>query len=169
MVAGDAPVVRVGSMIKSLGCVGLRVGWLIGDDDLLRACRDLKDYTTHIVCPVSEKLATWVLQTRRTTGARYRGWLRENLARFQSVAARHPERLDWIPPEGGVVSFPFVHLPDGSTERFARTLVERAEVFVLPGESFEMPGYVRLGFGIAPGEFAQAMERLETFFSERLC
>ncbi|WP_232700004.1 aminotransferase class I/II-fold pyridoxal phosphate-dependent enzyme [Brevibacillus daliensis] len=42
-------VVAMGSMIKCLACVGLRVGWVVADKELIDQIRDFKDYTTHTI------------------------------------------------------------------------------------------------------------------------
>jgi aspartate/methionine/tyrosine aminotransferase len=45
--------------------------------------------------------------------------------------------------------------------------VEQTEVFLLPGEAFEVPGHFRLGLGVSPEDFAEAMRRLGDFLRRR--
>lgn len=47
-------------------------------------------------------------------------------------------------------------------------LCERYDVLVLPGDVFAMPGYLRLGFGVAPEQFAAGLDRLLAYASDVL-
>ncbi|WP_437978267.1 aminotransferase class I/II-fold pyridoxal phosphate-dependent enzyme [Sorangium sp. So ce295] len=175
--AGDDPipslygasdrVVAVGSMIKCCGCVGLRVGWILGPAELLDRCRDFRDYTTHTLSPMSDFLATTILAHWRPIVARYRDWIRANVARFGELVDDNPDLLSWIPPEAGVVAFPRLSAPGMTTEAFSSGLVERTGVFVLPGEVFDVPGHFRIGFGIPPASFSEAMSRMEGWLRRR--
>jgi aspartate/methionine/tyrosine aminotransferase len=157
----------VGSMIKCFGCVGLRIGWLIGDAALLAACRDFKDYTTHTVCSITEHLAAVALRGWRDIVPRYRHWVRDNAAQLGAFVAHHGDVFGWVPAQAGAVAFPW--LRDGSIEaaRFSRALVDQTEVFLLPGETFEIPGHLRLGLGVSPADFAEALRRLGAFVERR--
>lgn len=164
---GSAGTAGVGSMIKCFGCVGLRIGWLIGDPALLAACRDFKDYTTHTVCAVNEHLATVALREWRRIVPAYRRWVRTNAEAFGTFVRDHAEHLDWVPAQAGAVAFPW--LRDGSIDsaRFCRALVEQTEVVLLPGETFEVPGHFRLGLGVSPDDFSEALRRLGAFLQRR--
>jgi aspartate/methionine/tyrosine aminotransferase len=160
------PVIAVGSMIKCFGCVGLRVGWLLGPRSLLAELRDLKDYTTHTVCSVSEFIAERALRGWAAIVPEYRRWILANAAAFAALVRRHEDVLGWVPAQGGVVCFPWFR--DGrDTQAFARGLVERTGVFVLPGgASFDMGSHFRLGFGVPPEDFGRAMDSLSGFLAE---
>lgn len=159
-------IVGVGSMIKCFGCVGLRIGWLIGPQPLLDACRDLKDYTTHTVCALNELLATRALTGFRPLMKQYRGWVQHNVDAFGRFIDRHSEILGWVRPEAGLVCFPWFKDPTLDVQRFAERLVEKTEVVVLPGHTFGYPSHFRLGFGLKPEDFSTALERFDTFFRE---
>ncbi|HLL53918.1 MAG TPA: aminotransferase class I/II-fold pyridoxal phosphate-dependent enzyme [Myxococcaceae bacterium] len=167
IVSPNDGIVGVGSMIKCFGCVGLRIGWLIGPKALVEACRDLKDYTTHTVCGMNELLAARVLTNFRPLGRQYRGWVRQNVAEFSRFADRHASLLGWVRPEGGLVCFPWLRDAGLDSQRFAQRLVEQTEVFVLPGDTFGYPGHFRLGFGLEPKDFAAALDRWDGFLTGR--
>lgn len=163
----DSGVVAVGSMIKCFGCVGLRVGWLLGPAELLDACRDLKDYTTHTVSGLCDEIATRALVGWRKIMPRYRGWLAENLQALTGFMERHHELFGWVPPQGGLVCFPFLKDPSIRSSDFALRLVEQTEVFLLPGETFNRPGHFRVGLGLEPQEFREALSRWSDFIDRR--
>ena len=154
-------------MIKCLGCVGLRVGWRLGPQERIDACRDLKGYTTHTMCSVNDRLALLVLQRWRELAGRYRQWIAANVREFANFLRRHEEDMGWIPPEAGIVCFPFLRDRSTPTRQYAKRLVEEHEVFVLPGDTFDYPGHLRVGFGLPPAHFAEALERWSDFIKKR--
>ncbi|WP_438026573.1 aminotransferase class I/II-fold pyridoxal phosphate-dependent enzyme [Sorangium sp. So ce233] len=164
--SGQEGVAAVGSMGKCLGCVGLRVGWLLGPQELIDACRDLKDYTTHTMCSINDRLALLVLQRWQELAGGYRQWIASNVREFASFLQRHEEAMGWIPPEAGIVSFPFLRGRSASTLHYAQRLAEERGVFVLPGDAFGSPGHLRVGFGLPPARFAEALERWSGFVKE---
>lgn len=164
---GSPGTAGVGSMIKCFGCVGLRIGWLIGDRALLAACRDFKDYTTHTVCSINEALAALALRGWRGIVPGYRRWVRTNAGTFGAFVREHAELLDWAPAQAGAVAFPWFRDASIEVARFCRSLVEQTEVFLLPGEAFELPGHFRLGLGVCPEDFSEAMHRMGTFLRRR--
>jgi aspartate/methionine/tyrosine aminotransferase len=157
----SSSVIATGSMIKCLGCVGLRIGWLIGPTELLEACRDLKDYTTHTICAFNDFLAAKLLQQWHVLIPRYKSWITQNIACFEACIKNHPEWIGWIRPEAGIVAFPFLQARGVSSENFVQELVKNEGVFILPGESFDCPGYFRICLGVEPNRFAEAMEKLD--------
>jgi aspartate/methionine/tyrosine aminotransferase len=165
---GRAPnIVAVGSMIKCFGCVGLRVGWLLGPQELISACRDFKDYTTHTLCSVNEFLASSALTEWKKIVPKYKSWILENVSEFRNFVRDHREFLDWIEPQAGVVAFPFLKDQLVCSKQFAASLVEQTGVSLLPGDAFEVPGHFRIGFGIAPESFSVAMTRLSAFINSK--
>jgi aspartate/methionine/tyrosine aminotransferase len=93
--------------------------------------------------------------------------VRTNAEAFGAFARDHAEHLGWVPAQAGAVAFPW--LRDGSIEsaRFCRALVEQTEVCLLPGETFEVPGHFRLGLGVSPEDFSEALRRLGAFLHRR--
>lgn len=142
------------------------MGWLIGPRSLVDAARDLKDYTTHTVCSLNDKLAELTLRKWRDLMPRYREWVLTNTERFARFVDEHPEHIEWVRPEGGMVCFPRLKSPRPTTE-IARELVQQKQVFILPGETFDMPHHARVGFGLEPSDFDEAMNRWSAFLNGR--
>lgn len=156
-------VVAVGSMIKCFACVGLRVGWIIGSEEFIKDCRDFKDYTTHTISSMNDLLAQRILLNGKEMLIEHKIWILENVKEFRRLINSHKDFIGWVEPEGGIVAFPFLKDKSISTEAFAKKLVEKTEVSVLPGEAFEKPGYFRIGFGVKPELFKKAMELMSGF------
>lgn len=149
-----------GSMIKCLGIVGIRIGWLLGEPSVLDRCRDYKDYLTHTIPSVTDYIATLSLRHRDTIIAEKKKDILPNLALLDSLMRRHGQLFDYVPPTGGVVCFPRLRA-DLDTRRFCRQLARQHHVALLPGFAFGMERHFRLNFGIDRHRFAEAMQRLE--------
>ncbi|MDX1764978.1 MAG: aminotransferase class I/II-fold pyridoxal phosphate-dependent enzyme, partial [bacterium] len=152
-------VIGTGSIVKCFGLMGLRMGWMIAPHDLLDKSRDFKDYLTHTLSPISDFLSVQALRSREAILEKHRRSLKENISLLHQWMDAHGEYFGWIPPEGGVVSYPRIRF-DLSADRFCQDLIDREGVFLLPASSFEMEGFVRLGFGIPHRDFSEALERL---------
>ncbi len=152
----DENVVAVGSLTKCFGVIGLRVGWIVASAALIEKVRDFRDYLTHTLSPVSDFLAAIALEHAEAFTGPARTRLLENRAALVSFAESVPG-ISLVPPEGGVVAFPSYAYPVPS-ETFARGLIERYGVFVLPGSAFETEGCVRINIGREPESFREALD-----------
>jgi aspartate/methionine/tyrosine aminotransferase len=154
-------VVSLGSPGKCFGCIGLRIGWLIGSRQVIDACHTFKDYTTHTVCSINDFLATSALLNREQMLARPKAWITQNLLQFQNFIDRHNDLIGWVKPDAGTVAFPFLKNKSIESDRFAQKLVEETGVLVLPGEAFDMPGFFRISLGVEPEKFHTALNAFE--------
>ncbi|TGJ99232.1 aminotransferase class I/II-fold pyridoxal phosphate-dependent enzyme [Leptospira semungkisensis] len=154
-----------GSITKCFGVMGLRIGWLVGPKDFLKEARSMKDYLTHTVSPISEFLTLELLKKRKILQARIKTNLDRNITLFENTWKDLPGISFFQAPKGGVVGFP--KLVDGlDARKFADTLYEKAGVFVLPSDDFEINGYIRVGFGETPERFSLGLERWSKIGSE---
>lgn len=159
-------IFATGSITKCFGAMGLRVGWLIGDPDVLKSCREMRDYLTHTLSPISEKLTQLALNQRSRILAESRRILAANKEALGHFMARHREHFTYIPPQAGVVCFPRYKAELPSRE-LVKMMIALAGVFCLPAHSFELEGHLRIGLGPEPKIFAEALEALDEMF-ERL-
>jgi aspartate/methionine/tyrosine aminotransferase len=155
--AGGA-IVAIGDLSKSCGLGGLRVGWLTTTPaPLLDAAAALKDLTSLGNAAPAELLATIALQQREALVAPVRHAALANLATLTAWIDAHSEAA-LSKPRDGLVALPF--LPAAATTRFAERLRHRHGVSLVPGDLLGIPGHVRIGLGLAPHRFAEALDRL---------
>ncbi|MBN1250177.1 MAG: aminotransferase class I/II-fold pyridoxal phosphate-dependent enzyme [Anaerolineae bacterium] len=143
-------MLSLGVMSKTYGLPGLRVGWLATHDAaLLARVAQLKDYTTICNAAPSEFLATLALRHRARLAARSVALLRRNLVALEAFMAAHTEVFDWIRPQAGPIAFP--RLVGSAAREGALAFCERTAtmsgVLLLPGDVYDSPGHVRVGFG----------------------
>jgi aspartate/methionine/tyrosine aminotransferase len=157
----DRNAISLGSVSKAHGLPGLRIGWLAcRDRATLERIRELKLYTTICSSAPSEVLVALALRNADLLIERSRRLILANLPLLEGFLERRRGLLEWVRPTAGPIGFPRV-----SGERDVRAWCERAaaqaSVLVLPGDVYQQPTHVRLGFGRA--NLAQAIERFDGF------
>ncbi len=68
------------------------------------------------------------------------------------------DTFTWQPPRAGAIVYARYDLPIGGLELAERMRVE-ADCLLVPGEHFDMPNYVRLGFGARTERLREALSR----------
>jgi aspartate/methionine/tyrosine aminotransferase len=144
----DERAVSLGSISKSYGLPGLRIGWLATRDAAVReAISALKDYTTICSSAPSEVLTALALRHRDVLLERNQAIVARNLPLLDDFLARHAETFEWVRPTASPIGFPRV-TGVGDVERFCERLAAGG-VLLLPGAVYDEPGHVRMGFGRA--------------------
>ena len=140
--------VSLGSISKSYGLPGLRIGWIATRDAGLRdAVAALKDYTTICSSAPSEFLTALALRNRRVLLDRNLAIVRRNLPFLDGFFERHAETFAWVRPTASPTGFPRV-TGMGDLARFCARLAGIG-VLLLPGSVYDEPDHVRIGFGRA--------------------
>lgn len=154
--------ISIGAMSKTYALAGLRVGWLATKDEALRASvLSYKDYTTICGSAPSEILAIMGLRAKDRVVARTREIIRANLEQVTHFMHEHEAWFEWIAPKAASVAFPRLRLAE-PIDSFAKQLVEREGVMILPANVFSYPGnHFRVGLGRA--KLNEALERIGRF------
>jgi aspartate/methionine/tyrosine aminotransferase len=144
--AGIDNVIVIGDMSKALSMPGLRLGWVVDADPDRRARMvRARSYIAWSGSPILERLALHALQNRAAILERVFSVASRNLDELRRFMADVGDVLAWVPPQSGMVAFPWLH--DGRDSRpFCERLAERG-VLIAPGDCFGMPEHVRIGFG----------------------
>jgi aspartate/methionine/tyrosine aminotransferase len=165
--AGETPtmwgraerVIVTSGLSKAYGLPGLRIGWVAGPPALVEALWGVHDYTTIAPGALSDRLARMALAKRERLLARARGIIRSNYALVRRWIDRRGDALAHVPPEAGAIVFVRYRYAINSTKLIER-LRDEQSVLVVPGDHFEMDGYLRLGFGSHPALLGGALERI---------
>ena len=155
----------LGSMSKTYGLPGLRLGWLAShSSEALERVVDLKHYTTICSSAPSELLSALALRHRESLAGRNRAIVNANLPLLDAFFERHADTLSWTRPTAGPIGFASLHDQTDSTS-FCEQVVAETGVLLLPGAVYDEPGHLRLGFGRA--NMPEALERLEHWLDTR--
>lgn len=150
---------------KAYGLPGLRIGWIVAPADVVNDTWAIHDYTTIAPGGINDRLARIALAPERRAEllARTRGIIRANYPLVRRWIERQ-EGLSHIAPEAGAIAFVRHAHPIRSSELTERLRVERS-VLVVPGDFFDMDGFLRIGFGSEPAYLASALALIGEFLS----
>ena len=154
-----------GSYIKCVGAPGLRIGWCVGNTDVLSAMQNEKNYTTHTVNPIAEWISLEVLKNLES-GQLFQNILAEwnqNKLLLNEFVNSHGCFWNCTAPQGGLVCalLPKMTMPlQWETAAFRKLIA--AGIFLLPLSTFRnAPQGFRLGLGIEPKLFKNALMSLK--------
>ena len=136
--------VSTGSMSKPFSLAGLRLGWIVAPADLLAAVAIHRDYTTLSVGRVDDLLASVALESRDAILGRAKRITRTNLAILDEWVASRSD-VHYVRPRSGTTALLRYDAPLGSYELCRRLLAETGVMFT-PGDAFEVPSTVRIGY-----------------------
>lgn len=156
-----------GTLSKSYGLAGMRVGWCLAPPDLLARMALLRDYIALYVSPVLEFFAEQAVRHADQIVALQQEHARANRRTLLAWAERLPDLVRLTPPDGGVTALAeFPGQPDVTAS--CRRLAEQHRVLLVPGECFgdAFRDYARLGFGGTAEELAAGLSHVEQVMRE---
>ena len=123
-------------MSKSYGLPGLRIGWIAcQDSEIISRMERMKHYLSICNSGPSEQLANIALKSGESLLKRNCAIVDENLPKWDAFFAKREDLFEWRPPAGSCTAFPRYMGKDG-VEAFARSLVEKSGVLVLPSSIY---------------------------------
>jgi aspartate/methionine/tyrosine aminotransferase len=162
-------VLVVGGMSKSHSMTGLRLGWILGDADVLKPVITAHQYIATCASSFSQALAESILADAAGNAT----WLERMRAQFltqrdAALFAIERELGVAIPPPAGAF-YAFVPVPFCETLPFAKALATDAAVLVIPGIAFGSlgEGFVRISFAASLDAIGTGIERIGRYLREQ--
>ena len=154
-------VLAVNGLSKAYGLPGLRIGWIAGPEEVISKTWPYHDYTTISPSAMSDRLAAKVLtpDVRERILGRTRGILNANFPVLDRWLKAQEGLFSFRPPDAGAICYARYGLKINSTELVERLIREKS-VLVVPGDHFEMDGYLRFGYGPEEGYLLAALDRV---------
>lgn len=154
-------VIVVGGLSKAYGLPGLRLGWLVAPENLVKKVWTYHDYTTISVSAMTDFLGTLALQPERRIKllSRTRSILRENLPVLEEWLKSFGSLFHYHPPQAGAILFAGYDLPVEALE-LVETVRREKSVLLVPGEHFQVRKHLRFGYGARPEYIKAALERV---------
>ena len=152
----------LGSVSKTYGLPGLRLGWLAcRDGAFLQKSISLKHYTTICRSAPSEFLTALAFRHRQKFIDRNLQIVLGNLPLLSAFFSRHTDLFDWTRRTPALLAL------HGSNRTrspgLLRTLVRRAGVLLLPGTVYDEPRHIRFGYGRR--NMPEALAQLESWLT----
>jgi aspartate/methionine/tyrosine aminotransferase len=153
--------ISTASMSKAFALAGLRLGWITGPAELVRAVSLHRDYNTISVGMIDDLFASIALAAKDRLLARNRSIVRGNLAILDAWVAKEP-RIDYVKPRSGTTAL-LRYDHDLPSHDLCVRLVEETGVMLTPGSALDVEGHLRIGYANNPQVLTEGLARLSEF------
>ena len=140
--------ISIGSMSKTYSLPGLRVGWICAREDLTAEIIKHREYNTISISTLDDYFAAIAIENKNIIAQR----------NFQIMRAGYQVLKDWLNgeiyikanlPQGGTTAL-LRYKKDVSSKFLCKNFQAKTGVALLPGETMDMEGTVRVGFCVEP-------------------
>ena len=136
--------ISIGSMSKTYSLPGLRLGWIASREDLIKEINHQRQYNTISVSALDDYFASIALENRDKISARNFKIMNNGLSILKNWLTENPG-VKCILPSGGTTAL-LRYGADISSKELCIKIQQETGVALLPGETMEMEGFVRIGF-----------------------
>ncbi len=150
--------VSTSSLTKCYGLAGLRLGWILGDADVVERARRARDVVDGNGPSPSESLAVVAFRHADRLLERARSILEPN-GRLLRAFVEERDELEWVPPAGGAVAFPRLRDVE-DTSAFVQLALDDFDVGLVAGRFFGAPGHFRIAIGAEAATVEGGLEAL---------
>ena len=156
--------ISVGSMSKVFSLAGLRLGWIATHDtEAVKTFMSHRDYNL-ISCGIfDEMLAAVALKHSDKLLERSRRIVRENLQILDSWVQKEPH-VSYVKPKAGTTALVYYDLDIPSYE-FCEEMYHKTGAFVTPGDCFEMPHSMRIGYAYGKQALIDGLNAISEFIA----
>jgi aspartate/methionine/tyrosine aminotransferase len=152
----------IADLSKAFSIAGVRTGWMIEHDARRRQQYwNARAYFSICNNSTGEILSEIAIRKRDAVLGRTQEVASRNLKRLESFMAEHSDALGWIRPQGGMTAFPW--LVSGEDARSFCQAAAKRGILLAPGDCFDTPAHLRLGFAAVDDRFSAALDRFGAF------
>jgi aspartate/methionine/tyrosine aminotransferase len=147
----------------------VRIGWIVGPEELVYDCWTQHDSLT--ICPnkLSDAIARTAVkeENRERLYTRGRRLLQENLAIISEWVDGLGEGFSLSSPDAGAMAF--IKYPgDTPSVDLCKRVRKNQSTLIVPGAYLGMEGYIRIWFGAKADYLRAGLERIQTELREAL-
>ena len=156
-------VISLGSLSKTLGMTGWRIGHITASPDFIRQALKVQDATAICAPIIAQVAALAALEHMPAYPRSMVPELDRRRALFES-AIEGISQLRWRKTDGAL--FAMVRADSGDSD-LAWDIMERVGVLTVPGGAFgeRWSGYLRISYGCGDGQrYEEALDRLGAYF-----
>jgi aspartate/methionine/tyrosine aminotransferase len=155
-------VIVVAGMSKSHAMTGLRLGWAIAAEAVMKPIVTAHQYIATCASAFSQSLAESIFMHPDLN----RAWLENIRSQFRTQRDKALEAIArelevTVPPPAGAF-YAFVPVPSCDTVTFAKTLASDAAVLVIPGVAFGSlgEGFIRISYAAKPDDISYGIGQI---------
>lgn len=159
-----------GSMSKAFSVAGIRLGWMITKDlKVLDSAASRRDYNMISVSTIDDDIAQYVLKNRDCVIKRNFSLCRKNFSILKEFISNSNGKFElYNVPQGGTVCLLKIKGVQ-NTSAFGIFLAEKFQTLAVPGECFNTPGTIRIGYANSTPDIERGLKTLEEAYDEFTC
>ena len=153
---------------KSYSMTGWRIGYAAGPVEIIKAISKIQSQSTSNPSSISQAAAVEALNgtqdfivTRASSFKERRDFVVSNLNNIKGLSCLKPEGAFYVFPSCKNLLNKKTKLK--SDTDFVQKLLEQANVAVVQGSAFGLPGYFRISYATSMENLKKAMERIKSF------
>lgn len=155
--------ISTSSMSKVFSLTGVRLGWIATHDkDALKQMWSHRDYNLISCGMIDDAIAALALKSKEAILKRNKKIIRENLAVLDEWIEKEP-RLSYVKPEAGTTALVYYDFPVDSYT-LCRQMYDACGAFVTPGDCFDEPCSMRIGYAADRDTLEKGLKAMSTFF-----
>lgn len=156
--------ISTSSVSKVFSLAGLRLGWIAAKKNIIEKINRHRQYNTISVGILDDYFASIAIENKEKIISR----------NLNQIAKGKQILTDWIKsdkhfrlvePQGGTTAFVGYDLPIKST-KLCSQLQNDTGVMILPGETLELDGFLRIGYGNNHEKLEKALQIFSQWFSD---
>ncbi len=146
---------------KSYAMTGWRLGYAAGNREIIAGMKKLQSHSTSCPNSIAQKAALAALEGSQSEVEIMRKEF-ENRRNFLIEKLKEIKDITFPEPEGAFYIF-LSHPQISNSLNFAKNLLEKEKLAVVPGIGFGKEGYLRISFAASLEEIGEGMRRLKSF------
>jgi len=158
-------VLATGSMSKAYALPGLRIGWVVSNEEMANAIWARQDYVTICATMLGDRLAAYALspEVRPRLIERTREYVRRGYKTLAQWCQENSDYFSVVPPGAAAISF-VKYTPAVNSSAFVHHLVTEYDTYVAPGDHFGMDGFLRISYGLEEGFVKEGLHLIRAAF-----
>jgi aspartate aminotransferase len=156
----SSKLIVVNSVSKIYAMTGFRLGWAVGNRELVKAMTNIQSQQTSGPATPSQWAAVGALNGVQNSVDALRLTLENNrdvlIARLQAIPG-----VKVAKPGGTFYAFPDFSAYEKSSQKLAAFLLDKVRVVTVPGKEFGMEGHLRISFCGTLKEIKEGVERIQ--------
>jgi len=151
------------SVSQSFSMMGWRLGYSVGNEEIISAMEAVQSSITAATPYVSQKAVSAILNT----SDEYTSKLVHEFKKRRNAIYPKLNKIDWLMvenPASGPYFWCNIEKITKNSLKFSQRFLEEQKIAVMPGEPFGTPGWIRVAFNVQPTSVLEdAVKRLALF------
>ncbi|HDD43437.1 MAG TPA: pyridoxal phosphate-dependent aminotransferase [Candidatus Desulfofervidus auxilii] len=161
----------INAVSKTYSMTGWRIGFLVGNKEIIRAATRLQGQSTSNPTSIAQKAALAALNGPQDFLKDWLNAFKERKKRLLSLL-KEISKISCFEPKGAFYAFPnisaYLNKDISDSVKLAEYLLEKAHVGVVPGLAFGKEGYIRISFATSLELLEKAIERIKNSIEKLL-